>query len=48
MNINLGNIKWLIEIFTDLNEERQHKLMQEAIRLQFEQGQENIAIKRNE
>lgn len=48
MNINSGNIKWLIEIFTDLNEERQHKLMQEAIRLQFEQGQENIAIKRNE
>lgn len=36
MNINSGNIKWLIEIFTDLNEERQHKLMQEAIRLQFE------------
>lgn len=48
MNINSGNIKWLIEIFTDLNEERQRKLLQEAIRFKFEQGQENIAIKRNE
>ena len=48
MNINSGNIKRLIEIFTELNDERQHILMQEAIRLQFEQGQEDIAIKRGE
>lgn len=48
MNINSGNVKRLIEIFTKLNDERQHKLMQEAIHLQFEQGQENIAIKRGE
>lgn len=48
MNINSGNIKWLIEIFTELDEERQHKLMQEAICLQFEQGQENMAIKKGE
>ncbi len=48
MNINSENIKWLIEIFANLNDERQNKLMREAIRLQFEQGQEYIAAKRKE
>ena len=48
MNISSGNIKRMIEIFIELNEERQNKLMREAIRLQVEQGQESIATKKNE
>ena len=48
MLVDAKNLKWLVEIFVDLNENRQNALMSEAIRLQFEQGQESLAKKKNE
>lgn len=48
MNINAEKIKYLIELFAELNEERQEKLIRNAIALKFEQGQEDIAKQNKE
>lgn len=48
MYINSGKIKQIIEIFSGLNDKRQRELLSRAIYLEFEQNQEDMALKMKE